>query len=242
SVGGKTGINDETGKNLIGAFHQPTGVLIDVATLKTLEPRELKAGFCEMIKHGALGGEELFSQTSNFLGRYPLGSTPDLFSDEKFASDLADLISTNVRFKSKIVMGDEHEDPSRTDASSRKILNFGHTVGHALEKVTRYSYFKHGEAVGYGMLAAAEISNRLEILDKDSVKLLNDVVQSLGPLPGTGQIDIRKVTDAFVFDKKTIGQSLHWVLLKSIGQPVIVRGSEIPRSVIERSLKKTLSQ
>ncbi|MCB1023402.1 MAG: 3-dehydroquinate synthase, partial [Acidobacteria bacterium] len=128
------------------------------------------------------------------------------------------------------------------DARSRKILNFGHTVAHALEKVTNYKHFKHGEAVGFGIVAAAEISKELDILDGNSIKLLNDVVSSLGSLPDTKQIDVEKVMEAFVFDKKNIDKSLHWVLLKSIGQPTIVLGSTIPRSVIKKSLQKTLAE
>lgn len=241
SVGGKTGINDQTGKNLLGAFHQPHGVLIDVSTLKTLEHRELAAGFCEVIKHGALAGDTLFAQTAKFLDKYPIGSFPTSFENDNFVADLSSLIYENVDFKSEIVVGDEFEDVSRTDPRSRKILNFGHTVAHALEKVTNYTYFKHGEAVGYGILAAAEISKELDILDANSIRLLNDVVLSLGHLPETKQIDVEKVMEAFIFDKKTIDQSLHWVLLKAIGQPTIVHGKTIPRSIIEKSLLRTLA-
>ncbi|MCB1023401.1 MAG: iron-containing alcohol dehydrogenase [Acidobacteria bacterium] len=107
SVGGKTGINDHIGKNLLGAFHQPHGVLIDVSTLKTLESRELAAGFCEMIKHGALAGGNLFSQTAEFLGENRIESFPALFENEQFVDGLKTLVSANVDFKSEIVAGDE---------------------------------------------------------------------------------------------------------------------------------------
>ncbi|MEZ5344260.1 MAG: 3-dehydroquinate synthase [Pyrinomonadaceae bacterium] len=241
SVGGKTGINDDTGKNLIGAFHQPNGVMIDLSTLRTLDSRELAAGFCEMIKHGVLAGEPLFSETADFLKRYQIGFFSKAFETEEFRADLASLVHANVNFKSQIVAGDEFEEAARTDPRSRKILNFGHTVAHALEKTTNYTYFKHGEAVAYGMLAAAEISKELDICDHNSLKSFNDVVTSLGRLPEANHIDIEKVVEAFTFDKKNIGQSLHWILLESIGQPKIVKGNTIPRSVIEKSLRKILA-
>ena len=151
SVGGKTGVNSAFGKNLIGAFHQPSGVLIDTATLATLPTRELTAGFCEAIKQGAIGGKELLDQTNDFLSAYPPSAFDSFLSDTRFKIQSAELIAAQVAFKASIVAGDERESSKRVDPKSRKILNFGHTLAHALEKVTDYKYFKHGEAVGYGI-------------------------------------------------------------------------------------------
>jgi 3-dehydroquinate synthase len=139
-------------------------------------------------------------------------------------------------------MNDEREAAGRTDAKSRKILNFGHTLGHALEKVTGYKYFKHGEAVGYGILFAAELSKMLEILDENELKLLNDVFQNVGELPDTKNIEIEKVVQAFSFDKKNIGQTLQWILLKRIGEPVILSNKEISQKSLKESLKKILQK
>jgi 3-dehydroquinate synthase len=240
SVGGKTGVNSDFGKNLIGAFHQPNGVLIDIETLKTLPKRELIAGFCEAVKHGAIASPKLFEQTAGFLEKYPLKNLKKYFSDDDFLSKLENLLSAQVAFKAKIVMNDEREATDRTDAKSRKILNFGHTLGHALEKVTDYKYFKHGEAVGYGILFAAELSKNLEILDENELILLNDVFHNIGKLPNTENIEIEKVVQAFSFDKKNIGRSLQWILLKRIGEPVILSNSEIPKRSLQKSLKKIL--
>jgi 3-dehydroquinate synthase len=242
SVGGKTGVNSAFGKNLIGAFHQPNGVLIDVETLRTLPRRELVAGFCEAVKHGAISNRELFDQTSDFLKNYPPGSFKKHFADKNFLSELEKLLAAQVAFKAEIVMNDEREAADRTDAKSRKILNFGHTLGHALEKVTDYKYFKHGEAVGYGILFASELSKMLEILDVNELKLLNDVFQYVGKLPDTKNIPIEKVVQAFSFDKKNIGRSLQWILLKRIGEPLILSNEEISPKSLEKSLKKILQK
>lgn len=247
SVGGKTGVNAAFGKNSIGAFHQPSGVLIDTAVLATLPERELAAGFCEVIKHGALSGQKLLDQTAEFLTRYPLGQFAGIKEDGKFKSEIsnlryeiADLISENVEFKAKIVAGDELESSKRADSRSRKILNFGHTLAHALEKVTDYKYFKHGEAVGYGILYAAELSKTLALCDNKDVKLLYDVVHSVGPLPSLVNIDSQEVFEAFRFDKKHVAGSLQLILLKAIGKPVIVNNCDIPSSAHTKALKQLL--
>src|SRR5437588_719599 len=147
SVGGKTGVNLRAGKNLVGAFHQPRLVLIDTDTLSTLPPRESTAGWCEAVKQGAVGDRTLFTRTCAFL--------------RGGGGQLDELIAAHCRFKASIVMRDEREEIDRADARSRRILNFGHTAAHALEKVTGYRRFRHGEAVGYGMLVAGEISKSL---------------------------------------------------------------------------------
>ncbi len=240
SVGGKTGVNSAFGKNLIGAFHQPNGVLIETETLKTLPTRELTAGFCEAVKHGAISNRELFDQTADFLQNYPPKLFKTFFSDKQFLSILENLLAAQVAFKAEIVINDEREAAERTDAKSRKILNFGHTLAHALEKVTNYQYFKHGEAVGYGILFAAELSKTLVILDENELKLLNDVMHNVGKLPDTQNIEIENVVRAFSFDKKNIGKSLQWILLNKIGKPIIYSSNDIPASSIQKVLRKVL--
>lgn len=242
SVGGKTGVNSKFGKNLVGAFHQPNGVLIETETLKTLPQREIVAGFCEAIKHGAISSEKLFHQTADFLADYPVKNFKKHFSDDNFYKKLENLLKEQISFKAEIVMNDEHESIGRIDEKSRKILNFGHTLAHALEKVTNYKYFKHGEAVGYGILFAAELSKKLDILDEKELNLLNDVVKYVGDLPTTNDIDIKQVFEAFKFDKKTVGESLQWILLKGIGKPVILSNKSIPDSVLQETLKKVLHE
>jgi 3-dehydroquinate synthase len=119
-------------------------------------------------------------------------------------------------------------------------LNFGHTVGHALEKATDYKVFKHGEAVGYGMLAAGEIGKNAGIFKKDELNLLNDVLLHVGKLPDVNAVNIERVFDALSFDKKTIGNSLQWVLLEAIGKPKIIQAEELPESAVEKAIRKVL--
>ena len=240
SVGGKTAVNSEFGKNLIGTFYQPSGVLIDVETLKTLPRRELVAGFCETVKQGAIANQNLFNQISEFLENYSLKNFKKYFNDSNFLIELENLLAAQVAFKAEIVINDERENAQRIDAKSRKILNFGHTLAHALEKITDYKYFKHGEAVGYGILFAADLSKRLDIFDKNELELLNDVLHHVGKLPDTRNIEIKKVIEAFAFDKKAIGNSLQFILLEGIGKPVIFQNKDIPASAIQKSLETVL--
>ena len=240
SVGGKTAVNTEFGKNLIGTFYQPNGVLIDIETLKTLPHRELIAGFCEAVKQGAIADQNLFDQTAEFLMNNSLNNFKKHYSNQNFLAELENLLAAQVSFKAEVVINDERESAQRTDAKSRKILNFGHTLAHALEKITDYKYFKHGEAVGYGILFAADLSKRLDIFDENELKLLNDVLQRVGKLPDTKNIEIKKVIEAFAFDKKAIGESLQFILLEGIGKPVILRNKEIPATTIQKSLETVL--
>ena len=225
SVGGKTGINTEFGKNLVGAFYQPAAVVIDPDVLSTLPKRELTAGFCEAVKQGALGGKRLLDMTSKAI------------DDGWNGPDLEAFLAEQVKFKAAIVAADERESVERSDAKSRKILNFGHTFGHAIEKVTNYRRFKHGEAVGHGIVFASELSKKLELIGPDEVKLLNDVVHRAGTLPSLRGIDPLAVFETFSSDKKNIGDSLQWILLKGIGKPVIVRGDEIPTKLLKENLR-----
>lgn len=242
SVGGKTAVNSDFGKNLIGAFHQPAGVLIDAVTLKTLPKREVIAGLCEAVKQGAIADKSLFNQTADFLKKKSQFNLKNKFTDEIFLTDLANLIAGQINFKAEIVAGDERENVERSDAKSRKILNFGHTVAHALEKITSYKYFRHGEAVGYGILAAGEIAKNVGIFDKDELKLLNGVVALVGELPNSANIEVEKIIEAFEFDKKSSGNNLEWILLKKIGEPVIFDSNKISPQIIKNSLETVLGK
>ncbi|MGB7208658.1 MAG: 3-dehydroquinate synthase [Pyrinomonadaceae bacterium] len=238
SVGGKTGVNSSYGKNLIGAFYQPKGVLVDVQTLKTLPKRELTAGFCEAIKQGAIANRQLFDQTAVFLDTFQPRSFVRLFDDDDdLVRSLISLLREQIAFKAKIVANDERESPDKIDAKSRKILNFGHTFAHALEKVTNYRYLKHGEAVGYGICFAAELSKKLGLLSPNKVNLLNDVVHRAGVLPPISSIDPRIIFETFKFDKKLVNNSLQWILLKDVGKPVIFPHSDVPQSALMSAFK-----
>ena len=237
SVGGKTGVNNSFGKNLIGSFYQPKGVLVDVETLKTLPRRELTCGFCEAIKQGAVAGRSLLNQTAGFLETYSPSRFSEYFADKRFGPAVCDLLAAQIRFKTRIVQNDETEATADTSPRSRKILNFGHTFGHALEKASNYRGIKHGEAVGYGVMFAASLSKKLELISQDEVDSLNDVVHRAGSLPAISSIDPLKLFEAFRHDKKQVGNSLQWVLLRGIGKPVIVPDTNIPRSTIKATLQ-----
>ena len=231
SVGGKTGVNMSGGKNLVGSFHQPAAVIIDVETLTTLPARERVAGWCECVKQGAVSSRKLFNETANFLraaGKHELAVSPQL---EK-------IIEAHCAFKASIVAQDEREETGRFDRRSRRILNFGHTVAHALELVTNFKRFRHGEAVGHGILAAAEISKNLGLLDQSELELLRTTVRLCGPLPSVRDLDERSVINAIAQDKKRSAGHIQWVLLERIGRPRIVDGREISPTLLRKSLRQ----
>jgi 3-dehydroquinate synthase len=240
SVGGKTGVNSSFGKNLIGSFYQPRGVLVDTDVLRTLPGREVTAGFCEAVKQGAIGGRKLLDGTAAFLEKLQGSNIREKLDDPRSADELASVLAAQVSFKARIVSGDERESVSKTDARSRKILNFGHTFGHALEKVTNYRYLRHGEAVGHGIRFAAALSKNLGLLAPNEVKLLNDVVHRAGKLPPIDNIDPREIFATFKYDKKMINDSLHWILLERLGKPVIFPHAKIPQAALTASFKETV--
>jgi len=236
SVGGKTGINLPVGKNLVGAFHQPVAVFIDTETLLSLPPRELVSGFCEMVKHSLISGTELFKETVSRLSE--VGRNREFLS----SGDFADLIKANCEFKSKIVRNDERESTARSDAKSRRILNFGHTTAHALEAITNYRRFRHGEAVGYGMLVAGELSRDLGLLDAEDLQSLRNAVALCGPLPRADKLDVDQIIRALQHDKKSVDGKINWVLLEGVGRPKIVDGRLISTGVLRRSLRAGLQR
>jgi 3-dehydroquinate synthase len=237
SVGGKTGVNTSAGKNLVGAFHHPRAVVIDTDTLKTLAPRELTAGWCESVKQGAAGDAALFEKTVNYLRRRSV-----VKEKGKRIESLEQLIASQVAFKASIVADDEREEVRRVDARSRRILNFGHTTAHALEAVTNFRRFRHGEAVGYGMLVAGEISKRLGLLDRSELESLRDAVRLCGHLPRAHDLNEDEILSRLAHDKKSVGGHLKWVLLERVGRARIVDGREIGQRLLRSSLRTGLQR
>ena len=233
SVGGKTGINLPTGKNLVGAFHQPSSVFIDPETLASLPPRELVSGFCEMIKQSLIADTSLFEMTVNCLQKR---DQRDFLRSPEFEN----LIAAQCGFKASIVANDERESTTRTDVKSRRVLNFGHTTAHALETITNYRYFRHGEAVGYGMLVAGELSRNLGLIDSGELKNLRDAVSLAGSLPRADNLDTGAIMRALKHDKKSVGGQINWVLLEGIGRPKIVEGRLISAKLLRLSLRAGL--
>ena len=202
SVGGKTGVNLAEGKNLFGAFHQPRLVLIDPTTLRTLPEREYRAGLFEVIKHGIIRSPSLFERMREK-------------QDDVLARDpetLEAIIAESVAIKAEVVSKDERE------GNLRRILNYGHTLGHALEAETAYARVLHGEAVAYGMIAASRLAESLEMLPRDEARSLEDVVLSYGPIPALDGIEASNLAARIHGDKKTIGGHVHFVLPEKIGK------------------------
>src|SRR5260370_22241777 len=239
SVGGKTGVNLPAGKNLVGAFHQPRLVIIDPQTLTTLPGRELTSGWCEAVKQGAVGNPKLFAQTRRLLNN--CGADFNLcLEKEASQTEVCATLAAHCRFKAQIAAGDEREDIGRTDHRSRRILNFGHTTAHALEKLTGYRRFRHGEAVGHGILVAGELSKNVGMLASGELESLRKAVRRCGPLPRADDLSIDEITAAMNGDKKSVAGVTRWVSLERIGLARIVDESQINKRILRSSLRAGL--
>jgi 3-dehydroquinate synthase len=219
SIGGKTGVNLCAGKNLLGTFHQPRAVLIDPEVLATLPEREFRAGLYESIKCGVIGKPALFE----VLARTEVRS---LRADP---AQLEEVIAESVKLKAEIVSTDERE------SGLRRVLNFGHTIGHALEAETGYRQFLHGEAVAWGMIAATNISAATDRLDRDIANRIREAMLRLGPLP-TVRVNSRKILNLLQTDKKTRNGKLHFVLPREIGKVEIA--SNVPDKVVLEAVEE----
>ena len=206
SVGGKTGVNHPLGKNMIGAFHQPQCVVIDIATLDTLPDRELSAGLAEVIKYGLISDPEFFDWLEV--------SMPALMARDAEAFGYA--IERSCADKAAVVAADERE------SGQRALLNLGHTFGHAIETGMGYGSWLHGEAVGAGMCMAAAMSARLGWLNGHQVERVTNLVGAAGlPVSPPGEVSPDRFMELMAVDKKVVGGQLRLVLLKDIGNAVI---------------------
>ena len=219
SIGGKVGVNHALGKNLIGAFHQPIVVAADPDLLATLPRREFRAGLYEIVKYGVIASRNLFEGVSDSL--------TEIFAREPDA--LIPVIAESCRIKAAVVAEDERE------GGLRRTLNFGHTIGHAIEAVTRYRRLRHGEAVAYGMLAVAEIAVARGVLGSTDRDALASLIAKLGPLPTVSDLPIRSIVDAVRRDKKVLRGKLHVVLPTALGR------TEIVNDVTEREIVRALA-
>lgn len=221
SVGGKTGVNHKLGKNMIGTFWQPRLVWIDVDTLKTLPKRELLAGLAEIIKYGVIYDKNLFSTLKKNRDRV-------LRLDKKI---LTHIIKRSCEIKSEVVSRDERE------SGLRSILNYGHTIGHAIETATDYRQYLHGEAISIGMCFEARLSQKLNLIDKEDVSRIRELIESFG-LPSTvpKDIDINRMILSMQLDKKAVAGTLTFILPEKIGKVNIYKG------VTEKLIKEILNR
>lgn len=205
SVGGKTGVNLREGKNLVGSFHQPLAVYADIDVLRTLPPRELRAGLMESIKAGIIRDRALV--------RFMEEKAEAVLSGE--AKALERVIASSIRMKADVVSRDERE------TGLRMILNFGHTLGHAIEQVTRYKALLHGEAVGWGMVAALYIAGKRGTISRAQWQRLDDLIEMYGPLPAV-KVRAKRLVAAAGADKKNVGGVRRFVLPAGIGDATVV--------------------
>lgn len=224
AVGGKTGANLVTGKNLVGCFHQPLAVLADSDVLSTLPEREYRAGLYEVIKHGVIASEPLFrameSRRDVVFARQP--------------EIVEHMVAESVRIKAEVVTADERE------SGLRRILNFGHTFGHALEAETKYTRFLHGEAVSWGMRAATHLSLALNMLPEAEAKAVFDLLGHYGPIPSVSGIGAEQLRTRLLKDKKTVQNRIHFVLPVRIGE-VVVR-ADIPEDAVRGAIASAMAE
>ncbi|NCJ07859.1 3-dehydroquinate synthase [Synechococcales cyanobacterium C] len=221
AIGGKTGVNHPQGKNLIGAFHQPRLVVIDPQTLKTLPAREFRAAMAEVIKYGVIWDAQLFAQLEQCprLDRYR-----DLSE-----AQLAEILQRSCQAKADVVSKDEKE------AGLRAILNYGHTIGHAIESLTGYRQFNHGEAVGLGMIAAGQISVALGLWSAQGLERQQQLIQGAGlPTHLPTELDPNAVLELLQTDKKVAGGRVRFVLPTGIGTATL--SDQVPPEVIRAVL------
>lgn len=216
SVGGKTAVNHALGKNLIGAFHQPRAVFIDLKFLKTLPEREIKSGLGEVIKYGVISDEKFFSYLEDNADKI-------LQRDLK---TLAHVVRRSCGIKAAVVSSDERE------AGLRRILNFGHTLAHAIEEETHYEKYRHGEAVAVGMMAAALISLELGKTSAENVHRLENLIKKFGIMTTCTGLDADKLYAVTFRDKKTVGGVVNWVLMKDFGEVEICR--DVPAQIVKK--------
>jgi 3-dehydroquinate synthase len=223
SVGGKTAINHPLGKNMIGAFYQPQSVLADTATLSTLPQRELSAGLAEVIKHGAIIDAEFFSWLEAHM-------------DQLMARDdaaLAHVIQRSCEIKADVVRQDERE------SGLRAILNFGHTFGHAIEAGMGYGEWLHGEAVGCGMVMAADLSHRLGYLSAQDKSRITALVKAAGLPVAAPDLGADRWLELMEVDKKNEGGEIKFILLKPLGQAII---TGVPNELLKATLTACVGQ
>jgi 3-dehydroquinate synthase len=220
SVGGKTGVNHSGGKNLIGAFYQPLCVVTDTDTLATLPDRELRAGLAEVIKYGCVWDPLLFDWLDQNMDKL-------LARD---ADALTYAIARSCEIKATVVARDEREH------NLRAILNFGHTFGHAVEAATAYETYLHGEAVGLGMLIAADLSHRLGLIDAEVTRRVRDILARAGLPTEAPQVGAAKALELMQMDKKVLAGKVRLVLIDRLGRAIVT--GDYPQAALDATLEE----
>ena len=223
SMGGKPASNVPGGKNLVGAFHQPMLVVVDPACLDTLDPRDVRAGMAESIKHALISSETVL--------QWHEANADAILTLER--ATIRELILRNLRVKADIVSGDAHERTGR-----RILLNFGHTIGHAIEACCGFA-LRHGECVALGMLAVQRLSHSLGILDAAIVERTERLLDRFS-LPTTlvEPIDVETILSTMRYDKKVRGGTSRFVLLEAVGKPIV--RADVPEDQVRKAYESLL--
>jgi 3-dehydroquinate synthase len=220
SVGGKTGVNHPGGKNLIGAFHQPVLVLADTSTLRSLPPRELRAGLAEVIKYGLICDVAFFGWLESYM--------EDLLAGD--AAALTHAIHRSCAIKAEIVGRDERE------TGDRALLNLGHTFGHAIESATGYTQWLHGEAIGAGLLMAAAMSHECGLMSTEEVERVRDLIARTGLPTHIDTVSPEVALEHMRIDKKVKGGRIRLILMRKIGDSFIT--ADYSEAALERTLRR----
>ncbi len=220
-LGGKVGVNFEKAKNLIGLFYQPKLVFMDLSVLKTLDPREFKSGYAEVIKYGAIDDSDLF--------KYLEENTSKILNHD--LTCLQHVVKTCVRIKSNIVKLDE-----RDEKDIRIMLNFGHTIGHAIEAAAGYGSYTHGEAISIGMLCAGEIALRLKLFSSGNLSRLNNLIEKAGLPDKIKGCTLDDIMDSMTHDKKFVGGMNRFVL------PVDIGKAKVEENIDEELIKDVITE
>ncbi len=219
SIGGKTAVDLQSGKNLVGAFYQPRLVISELSLLESLSPRQLRAGLAEIIKYAVIKDKKFFAYLESSHNKFLSFDKPTLLNT----------VSRCAKIKSEIVAQDEREQKGL-----RLILNFGHTLGHAIETAAGYRRYNHGEAIAIGMVLAGQISKKIGLLSQNSLNRITDLISATGlPISAKG-ISKKKILAAHYHDKKFIGKTNRFVLVEDIGKTVIKQN--LPLKIIRDSL------
>jgi 3-dehydroquinate synthase len=228
AIGGKTAVNHPKCKNLIGCFYQPKLVFCDIQTLTSLPARELRTGLAEVVKYGVIEDEAFFKfleENSHHLNTKAFEAPDTLRAALKVWQII---VTESAKIKARIVAQDEKEE------GLRMVLNYGHTVGHAIETLTRYRAYNHGEAVAIGMVAAAKIATGLRLLKPDGVKRIIGLLENLGLPTAVESLTVRQVVRALGIDKKVKGGKIQFVLPERIGKVCI--SSDVPVKLVKQVL------
>jgi len=219
SIGGKTAVNVRAMKNLVGTFYPPRMVLAEPAVLATLDERSFRSGFFEVVKHAMLSGPDFFQELEV--------KAPKLLP--KQARALEEILARAAKVKVEVVSRDERE------AGLRRVLNLGHTFGHALEEATGYRRFLHGEAVAWGILLVSRLAELLGVLEPAEGERIARLVRKVSPLPTLRGLRVSRILGLLPQDKKAVGGRIHWVIPERIGKVRI--SDQVPMNLVESAFR-----